>query len=206
MIKAYGNSASGNCWKVSTVLTLTGRPFQWIEIDSNAGQTRTHEYLALNPNGKVPIVQLEGGAVITESNAILAHFGEGTRLLPAPGLDRTRVFEWLFFEQYSHEPYIATLRNWIAWKREKTKHAAELPGMWESGHKALAVMEQRLAKAPYLAVNQLSIADIALYAYTHRAEEGEFDLARYPGIQAWLARVAAEPGLTPIAPAKKAVS
>jgi len=204
MIKAYGSSTSGNCWKVATVLTLTNRPFQWIEIDSNAGGTRTPDYLALNPNGKVPIVQLEDGAVITESNAILAHFAEGTRLLPAPGLDRTRVMEWLFFEQYSHEPYIATARNWIAWKRVKDKHAAELPGMWDAGHKALAVMEQRLAKASYLAGNQLSIADLALYAYTHRAEEGEFDLARYSWLRAWLDRVSAEPGLTSLPAAKKA--
>ena len=206
MIKAYGSSASGNCWKVATVLTLTATPFQWIEIDSNAGQTRTPEYLALNPNGKVPIVQLGDGAVITESNAILAHFGEGTRLLPAPGLPRTRVMEWLFFEQYSHEPYVAVARNWIAYRGEKEKHAAKLPDIWERGHKALAVMEQRLAKGPYLAGDQLSIADIALYAYTHKAEEGEFDLARYPGLRAWLARVAAEPGLTNIAPAKKAAT
>lgn len=205
MIKAYGSSTSGNCWKVSTVLTLSGRPFRWIEIDSNAGQTRTPQYLALNPNGKVPIVQLDDGAVITESNAILAHFGEGTRLLPAPGLARTRVFEWLFFEQYSHEPYVAVARNWIAYRGEKDKHAATLPEIWERGHKALAVMEQRLTKGPYLAGEQLSVADIALYAYTHVAEEGEFDLARYPGIRGWLARVAAEPDLKNIAPAKKAV-
>jgi glutathione S-transferase len=204
MIKAYGNSASGNCWKVATVLTLTNLPFQWVEIDSNAGATRTPEYLALNPNGKVPIVQLDDGAVITESNAILTHFGEGTRLLPAPGLARTRVMEWLFFEQYSHEPYVAVARNWIAWRGEKALHAAKLPDIWARGHKALAVMEQRLAQAPYLAGNQLSIADIALYAYTHRAEEGEFDLTPYPGLRAWLARVAAEPGLTSLPAAKKA--
>ena len=204
MIKAYGSSTSGNCWKVATVLKLTGRPFQWVEINTNAGETRTAEYLALNPNGKVPIVQLDDGAVITESNAILAHFGEGTRLLPPPGLARTRVFEWLFFEQYSHEPYVAVARNWIAYQKAKETYAARLPEIWERGHKALAVMERRLAGATYLAGDQLSIADIALYAYTHVASEGEFDLTRYPGLQAWLARVAAEPGLTSLEVARKA--
>ncbi len=204
MIRAYGSSTSGNCWKVATVLKLTKLPFQWVEIDSNAGATRTAEYLALNPNGKVPIVQLDDGAVITESNAILAHFAEGTRLLPAPGLARTRVFEWLFFEQYSHEPYVAVARNWIAYRGEKQLHAAKLPDIWARGHKALGVMEQRLAQAPYLAGDQLSIADIALYAYTHVAHEGEFDLAAYPGLRAWLTIVAAEPGLTNLPAAKKA--
>ena len=150
-------------------------------------------------------MQFDDGAVITESNAILAHFGEGTRLLPAPGLARTRVMEWLFFEQYSHEPYVAVARNWIAWKRIKEQRAAELAAIWANGHKALSVMEQRLSSHAYLAGDSLSIADLALYAYTHRAEEGEFDLAPYPGLRAWLARVAAEPGLTSLPAAKKAV-
>jgi glutathione S-transferase len=125
-------------------------------------------------------------------------------LLPAPGLARTRVFEWLFFEQYSHEPYVAVARNWIAYRGEKQRHAAKLPDIWARGHKALAVMEQRLAKAAYLAGDQLSIADIALYAYTHVAHEGEFDLAAYPGLRSWLASVAAEPGLTNLSAATKA--
>lgn len=202
MIKAFGSSSSGNCWKVAAILKLTATPFTWVETDSNGGATRTPEYLALNPNGKVPIVVLDDKDVITESNAILAHFAEGTRFLPPPGLARTRVFEWLFFEQYSHEPYIAVARNWIAWQKAKAAHAAELPRVWERGHKALAVMERRLAGRAYLAGDTLSIADLALYAYTHRAEEGEFGLAPYPGIRAWLARVAAEPGVTSLEPAK----
>ena len=198
MIRAYGYTPSGNCWKVRTILELTGRPFQWVETNSNAGATRTPEYLALNPNGKVPIVQLDDGEVITESNAILLHFAEGTRLLPAPGLARTRVVEWLCFEQYSHEPYIAVARNWIGHLKAKQKHADELPEIWERGHRALKVMETRLAGHAYLAGDSLSIADLALYAYTHVAQEGEFDLAAYPGLRAWLARVATEPGITSI--------
>ncbi len=205
MIKAYGSSTSGNCWKVATVLKLTGQPFQWVEVNSNAGGTRTAEYLALNPNGKVPIVQLDDGAVITESNAILLHFADGTHLLPPPGLARTRVTEWLFFEQYSHEPYIAVARNWIAYQGATEKYAARLPEIWERGHRALAVMERRLAGRTYLASDQLSIADLALYAYTHVAYEGDFDLTPYPGIRGWLNRVAAEPGLTSILAVTKAV-
>ena len=206
MIRAYGSSNSGNCWKVKQVLELTRRPFQWIEMASASGATKTPEFLALNPSGQMPIVVLDGGEVIRESNAILAHFAEGTRFLPAPGLARTRIFEWLFFEQYSHEPYIAVARNWIAYQRGKAKYASLLPEKWERGHKALAVMESRLAGHTYLAGASLSIADLALYAYTHVAHEGEFDLTPYPGIVAWLSRIAAEPGVTSMEPARKALT
>lgn len=198
MHTAYGFSRSGNCWKVRQILELTGAPFQWVEIDSNAGGTRTPEFLALNPNGKVPIVVLDGGAVITESNAILLHFAEGTRVLPAPGLARTRVVEWLFFEQYSHEPYIAVARNWIAYLKAKDKYADRLPEIWERGYKALDVMERRLSGNDFLTDSGFTIADIALFAYTHMADEGEFDLGRYPGIRGWLRRVAGLPGINPI--------
>ena len=200
MIKAYGYSPSGNCWKVRTVLDLTGRAYEWVEVNSNAGQTRTPEFLKLNPNGKIPIVMLDGGEIVTESNAIMLHFAEGTPLLPPPGLARTRVVEWLFFEQYSHEPYIAVGRQLVSYLGGRQKHAARLPEIWERGHRALKVMETRLSGHAFLAGERLSIADLALYAYTHRAEEGDFDLAPYPGIRAWLARVAAEPGLTSIPP------
>lgn len=120
-LRVYGYSPSGNCWKVTQILKLTGRPYGWVETDSNAGGTRTDAFLAMNPNGKVPAVMLEDGSVLTESNAILAHFAEGTAWLPAPGLARTRVFEWLFFEQYSHEPYIAVARNWIGHLKAKER-------------------------------------------------------------------------------------
>jgi glutathione S-transferase len=198
MITAYGLSVSGNCWKVRQILELTGGTHKWVEVDSNAGETRTPEFLAKNPNGKVPIVELEDGAVITESNAILAHFAEGTAYLPAPGLERTRVFEWLFFEQYSHEPYIAVARNWIHYLKAKEQHADRLPEIWAKGYRALDVMERRLGAQDWLAGKSLTIADIALFAYTHMAEEGEFDLVAYPGIKAWLDRVAGAPGIRPI--------
>ena len=200
MHTAYGFSRSGNCWKVRTILELARVPFRWVEVDTNGGETRTPQYLALNPNGKAPIVVLEGGEIITESDAILLHFAEGTRYLPSPGLARTRVVEWLFFEQYSHEPYIAVARNWIAHLKAKDKYADRLPELWERGYKALDVMERRLASHDFLTDTGFTIADIALFAYTHMAEEGEFDLTRYPGVCAWLKRVAAVPGLKPICP------
>jgi glutathione S-transferase len=200
MITAYGYLPSGNCWKVKTILELTGHPFEWIEVDSNAGDTRTPEFLAMNPNGKIPIIRLDNGEIVTESGAILLHFAEGTRYLPPPGLARTRVVEWLFFEQYSHEPYIAVARNLVGFLGGREKYAARLPDLWQRGHKALAVMEARLSSHAYLAGDSLSIADIALYAYTHVAGDGDFEFSRYPGIRAWLARVGAEPGLKSIEP------
>jgi glutathione S-transferase len=197
-LQVWGFTPSGNCWKARQILELRGIEHDWIETDSNAGATRTPAFLALNPIGKVPIVVLDDGTVLVESNAILCHFAEGTELLPPAGLARTRVLEWLFFEQYSHEPYIAVARNWIAFLRAKERYADRLPGIMERGHAALAVMERRLALHPFLTDAGLTVADLALFAYTHVAEEGEFDLDRYPGIQAWTARIRATPGIRPI--------
>jgi glutathione S-transferase len=196
MITVYGMAISGNCWKVAAILRLTGRAFAWIETDSNSGATRTPEFLALNPNGKVPIAVLEDGAVITESGAMLAHFAEGTPWLPPPGLARTRVFEWLFFEQYSHEPYIAVARNIITYLKQADRFAERLTQCRERGAQALAVMERRLAAHDWLTDAGPTIADLALFAYTHVADEGGFRLADYPGVAAWVARLAALPGVT----------
>jgi glutathione S-transferase len=200
VITVYGLTISGNCWKVRQILDSTAKPYRWIDIDSNAGATRTPEFLAMNPNGKVPLVELDNGERITESNAILAHFAEGTPWMPAPGLPRTRVFEWLFFEQYSHEPYVAVARNWIRYLKAKDRYADRLPDIWERGYKALGVMEGRLKAHPWLTDSGITVADLALFAYTHVAEEGEFDLGRFPGVRAWLARVHAVPGIRPISP------
>lgn len=195
MVTVHGYTPSGNCLKVRQILELTQTPFTWVETDSNAGATRSAGYLALNPNGKVPMVVLADGTVITESNAILCHFAEGTRFLPAPGLARTRVLEWLFFEQYSHEPTIAVARNWITYKRIKQQRANDLVAIWEGGYRALSVMERRLAEADFLAGDGFTVADIALFAYTHRADEGEFDLSAFAGVRAWIARISALPGI-----------
>ena len=197
-MRLYGMSASGNCWKAATILRLTGHAFDWQETDGNAGATRTPEYLAVNPAGKVPALVLDegGGTVLTESNAILLHFAEATPWLPPPGLPRTRVHEWLFFEQYSHEPAIAVARNIRAWRREAHLHADRLAGCDARGAQALDAMERRLTAQRWLAGGGPSIADLALFAYTHRADEAGFDLALWPGVAAWVARVAALPGIT----------
>jgi glutathione S-transferase len=196
MMKLYGTRTSGNCWKAAHILALTGHAFEWVHTDGNAGDTRTAEFLALNPIGKVPALMLDDGAMLVESNAILLHFGEGTDWLPAPGLQRTRVHEWLFFEQYSHEPYIAVARNIIAWQRQAHLFQSRLEECARKGAHALDVMEHRLADHDWLVGETPTIADLALFAYTHRADEGQFELARWPGVLAWVARTAAIPGVT----------
>jgi glutathione S-transferase len=195
-MKLYGMRESGNCWKVAQILTLTGHPFDWVHTDANAGGTRTSEFLALNPIGKVPVLMLDDGTLLVESNAILLHFGEGTDWLPSPGLQRTRVHEWLFFEQYSHEPYIAVARNLITWKRQKHLFQTRLEECAQKGAHALNVMERRLTAHQWLVGETPTIADLALFAYTHRADEGGFELVRWPGVMAWVSRVAALPGVT----------
>jgi glutathione S-transferase len=195
-MKLYGMKMSGNCWKVAQILRLTGNAFEWVETDSNAGATRTPEFLAINPNGKVPAVVLDDGAVLVESNAILLHYAYDTPWLPAPGMARHRVHEWLFFEQYSHEPYIAVARNIITWKREAALYPERLAECAARGAQALDVMERRLSTHHWLVGEQPTVADLALFAYTHRADEGGFDLARWPGVAAWVARLSARPGIT----------
>ncbi len=187
---------SGNCWKAGQILELTGHPFEWVETDSNAGATRTEPFLAINPAGKVPALVLDDGTVLIESNAILLHFAEGTSWLPPPGLLRTRVHEWLFFEQYSHEPYIAVARNLITWRREAHLYQERLANCAAQGANALDVMERRLVDHEWLVGDLPTIADLALFAYTHRADEGGFDLERWPGVRAWVARVAALPSIS----------
>ncbi len=195
MITVYGYTPSGNCWKVAQVLRMTGQAFRWVEVDSNAGGTRTPEFLAMNPNGKIPTAVLADGTVLVESNAIMCHFAEGTALMPAPGLARTRVLELLFFEQYSHEPYIAVARNIVSFLRAAEANAARLEQCRIGGEKALGVMERRLAGHDWLTDHGPTVADIALVAYTQAADEGGFDLARWPGVRAWVARVLALPGV-----------
>jgi glutathione S-transferase len=194
-MRLYGMRMSGNCWKAAQVLQLTGHEFEWVETDSNSGATRDPAFLAMNPIGKVPAVVGDDGIVLVESNAILLHFAEHTPWLPSPGLVRTRVHEWLFFEQYSHEPYIAVARNIRAWKREADLHPQRLAECAARGAQALDVMEIRLAGHSWLAGDAPTIADLALFAYTHRADEGGFNLSRWPGVSAWVGRVTALPGI-----------
>lgn len=195
MITVYGFAASGNCWKVTTILRLTDRAYRWVDVNSNAGETRTPAFLARNPNGKVPVVALEDGQYISESCAILCHFAEDTPWLPPPGLARTRVLEWLFFEQYSHEPYISVARNIITYLKQKDQQLPRLHDCWERGAKALDVMDTRLATHPWLTDTGPTIADLALCGYTQSADEGEFDMTRWPGVQAWVTRLLVLPGM-----------
>jgi glutathione S-transferase len=197
-LKLYGMRQSGNCWKAATILALTGHAFQWVHTDANAGGTRTPAFLAVNPIGKIPTLELDDGTVLAESNAMLLHFGEGTAWLPPPGLPRTRVHEWLFFEQYSHEPYIAVARNLITWRGQRDAFAERLAECAQKGGQALDVMERRLAGHDWLVGETPTVADLALFAYTHRADEGGFDLSSWPGVQGWVARVGALPGIEPL--------
>ena len=189
MILLYGYPPSGNCWKVAQILEFTRRPYRWVIIDSNQGETRKPEFLARFPIGKVPGVELEDGSLLSESGAILTHFAENTVWLPPAGLARTRVMEWLFFEQYSHEPHIAVARNIISFLGQKEAQAARLAACRVGGEKALTVMERRLNDHPWLTDSGPTIADIALCAYTQVADQGEFDLALWPGVEAWVRRM-----------------
>ena len=198
MISVYGMSTSGNCHKVRLLLEQTGRPYRWIETDSANGATRTPEYLAKNPNGRVPMLELEDGRLLVESNAILCYLAEGTDYLPAEPWQRAQALSWMFFEQYSHEPYVAVARFIRGWTPLDSPRRADLPRLVERGEQALAVMEKHLAHAKWFSGAEYGIADIALFAYTDRAEDGGFDLAKFPLVSAWLARVRATPGFIPM--------
>ena len=198
MLHLYDYLASGNGYKVRLLLRLLGRRYRLTALDILKGETRTPAFLAKNPNGRIPALELEDGTVLWESNAILFYLADGTRFLPTDRLQRAQVLQWMFFEQYSHEPYIAVMRFWLHYTGLDDDKLRQRPKKMEGGYAALSVMEQRLAAAPYFVGSALSIADIALYAYTHVAPEGDFDLGRFPAIRAWLARIAAAPGYAPI--------
>ncbi len=197
-LRVYGMSSSGNCHKVRLLLEQLGTRYDWIEVNSAQGQTRTPEFLALNPNGKVPAVQRADGRVLTESNAILFWLAEGTPFLPADGWQRAQALSWMFFEQYSHEPYIAVARFISIWTPADSARRDELPRLRERGHAALAVMERHLQGAPWFTGPYYGVADIALFAYTVVAEDGGIGLSPYPAIQRWLQAVQAQPGFLPI--------
>lgn len=199
MITIYGMTDSGNCYKPRLLLAKLGRPFRHVETNSMDGSTKRPEFLAMNPNGKVPLMELEDGRTLAESNAMLLYIAEGTRFLPADPYERGLVYQWLFFEQYSHEPYVAVRRALLKFpERAKDATPERLAATLAGGDKALRVMEDRLAHVPFLAGDAISVADIALYAYTHEAGVGGFDLAAYPAVSAWLDRVTADKGHVPL--------
>ena len=185
----YGDSISGNCLKVKWVAQRLSLPFRWIEVDILKGESRTPEFLARNPAGQVPMVILDDGRALAQSNAIMVHLAEGSDLIPADAYDRARMFEWLFWEQYSHEPYVAVARFHVKYLG---KAVAELePRIVERGAAALARLETALTGSTYLLGDRLSLADIALVAYTRMAHDGGFNLADYPATLAWVRRVEA---------------
>jgi glutathione S-transferase len=184
---------SGNGYKVRLLCAQLGLAYQWTAVDIMKGETRTPEFLARNPNGRIPALQLDDGTHLFESNAILWYLAEGSRFLPESRLGRGQVLQWMFFEQYSHEPYVATPRFLVRHFPPDHPRRAELPARLEKGHAALAVMEQHLAQHAFFVEERYGIADIALYAYTHVAPDGGLLLDDYPQVRAWLARVAAQP-------------
>ncbi|TWI52793.1 glutathione S-transferase [Pseudomonas duriflava] len=193
MYRIYGDQRSGNCYKVKLIMALRGFAYEWQHVDILKGETRSAAFLAKNPNGKIPVLELPDGTCLWESNAILNYLAEDSVFLPKEPRLRTQVLQWQFFEQYSHEPYVAVARFIQLYLNMPEERRAEHKKMLCEGYRALNVMEQQLSRTPYLVGDNYSIADIALYAYTHVADEGGFDLVGYPAITAWMARIACHP-------------
>jgi glutathione S-transferase len=196
-MKLYDFHESGNGYKVRLLLSHLGISYERIELDILKGETRTPDFLAINPNGRIPTLVLDDGRVLSESNAILFYLAQGTDYWPTDRFQRAQVLQWMGFEQYSHEPFIATVRFWT-FAGQLAEHEAELPERRAKGEAALDVMEQHLTRAPFFVGDCYSIADIALYAYTHVADEGGYDLAPRPAIRAWIERVASQSGAVAI--------
>jgi len=198
MLTLYDFMGSGNGYKVRLVLAHLGLPYKLIERDIMKGETRTPEFLALNANGRIPTLRLDDGTHLAESDAIIWYLAEGTALAPQGRLARAQTLQWMFFEQYSHEPYIAVARSILRYQPPDSRRRTELPRLRERGAAALAVMERQLEREPFFAGARYSIADIALYAYTHCAGDGGFDLTAYPAVASWLERVKAQPRHVPM--------
>ena len=197
--RLYDYLPSGNGYKVRLVLRQLGLPYELVELDIKRGETRTPEFLAKNPNGRIPLLEIPGRGFLSESHAIISYLAEGSRLVPSDALDRGRMWQWMCFEQYNLEPNIGTARFWIASLHKSEQELGEkLIEKRRNGHAALGVLEAGLAGREFLVGGRYTLADIALYAYTHVAPEGGFALDAYPAIRAWCARVAAEAGLVPI--------
>jgi len=184
---------SGNGYKVRLLLAQLGQRYEWTNLDLDEGQSRTTEFLKRNPNGRIPTLELDDGTNLPESNAILWYLAEGSAFMPSDRLARAQTLQWMFFEQYSHEPYVATPRFIVKHLPKNHPRQAEVPGRLVQGRAALAVMDAHLATRRFFVAERYGIADIALYAYTHVAHEGGHDLAPYANVRAWLGRVAEQP-------------
>ncbi len=188
-MEIYGDARSGNCYKLKLLCALLTIPHDWIEVDIMQGETRSEDFLRLNPNGQIPVCITDDGDVLTQSNAILYYLAGGSRFWPQDHLLQARVLEWQFFEQYSHEPGVAVARFIKLYQGMPEDRLDEYRQTLKAGYRALDVMEKRLVECDYLASKECSLADISLYAYTHVAHEGGFELADYPAIRAWIERI-----------------
>ena len=197
-LKVYGDSRSGNCYKIQMLCAELDIAYEWQEVDILAGDTHTPQFLAMNANGKIPLLALPDGRYLPESNAILAYLADGNALAGTDRYARAQVLQWMFFEQYSHEPNIATSRFIIQYLGNPPERAAALEEKRSAGYKALDVMERQLLQQTHMTGADYTIADMALFAYTHVADEGGFSLDEYPAIRAWIERIRARPNFVPM--------
>jgi len=197
-MQVFGDRSSGNCYKIELFCSILKIDHDWVDIDVLAGDTHKAVFRKLNPNGKIPFVTLHDGNTLAESNAILGFLAEGTPWLPPSGIKRAKTYEWLFFEQYSHEPFIAVARFIQYYQKMPAERMAEYKECHFHGAHALNVMEHSLAKHGFFSGDDPSIADIALFAYTHVADQGGFELQKYPAITRWIDDMKSIPGYTPI--------
>ena len=198
MLTLYGMTDSGNCYKPRLLLALLGRPFRHVEVSIEDRGTKEAAFLQLNPAGQVPLLRLEDGRTLPESNAILSYLGEGTPFVPAEAWSRAQMLRWMFFEQNAHESQVAVRRALLVYPVRRAAATPErLASTLAAGHAALALMDARLAASSWLVGEAPTLADLALYPYSRRADEGGFDLHRYPALQGWFARIEALPGYQP---------
>ena len=189
MIKIYGDIESGNCYKIKLLVLQLGLEHRWTHVNILAGATRTPSFTDMNPNAKIPLLEIALGVYLSESNAILNYLAKGSRFLPQEKLSRARILQWQFFEQYSHEPYVAIARFIAKYLGLPPEREAEYRSKQEGGKEALGVMEAQLCQTDFLIGDQYTIADISLYAYTHVAADGGFDLTQFPAVGRWLRRI-----------------
>lgn len=194
----YGDKRSGNCYKLQLLLALLGKACEWIDVDILKGECRTDSFLAKSPNGKIPILELDDGRVLSESNAIMHYLASGSTFIPTSPFTFATLLQWQFFEQYSHEPYIAVARYINLYLGLPEDRKAEYDAKQAGGYRALEVMDKQLNQTPFLLGNQISLADISLFAYTHVAHEGGFDLAAYPAIRNWITLIRDQKGFIPM--------
>jgi glutathione S-transferase len=201
MLILHDNTESGNAYKVRLLLSQLGTSFETVQYDVTKGETRTPEFLAnINENGRIPVLQFEDGRCLPESNAILYYLAQGTGYFPQDRWQQAEVMKWMFFEQYSHEPFVAVAKYILTMLPDDSPRRAEIPALHEKGNVALQVMEDRLTEHEFLVGDAYSIADIALFAYTHKAGMGGFDLSRFPAIERWIARIEDQRGFLPMFP------